>query len=213
MVLPKVAGIMFTADPLSGHRDIISIDASYGLGEALVSGIVSPDIYKIRKSSLQIDSKIIGNKKFAIMPIQGGGTKKVDITDKKSKSQVMEDSKIKKLAQLGIEIEKHYGCPQDIEWCEEKDELYIVQSRPITSLFPLPAPLPQDNALHAYVSFNHMEVMIDPISPLGIDILRTIFSLDSGAKSEEEYKFLTCAAGRIYIDLSELLQFKIIRKK
>jgi len=73
MVLPKVAGIMFTADPLSGHRDIISIDASYGLGEALVSGIVSPDIYKIRKSSLQIDSKIIGNKKFAIMPIQGGG--------------------------------------------------------------------------------------------------------------------------------------------
>jgi len=53
-------------------------------------------------------------------------TKKVDITDKKSKSQVMEDSKIKKLAQLGIEIEKHYGCPQDIEWCEEKDELYIV---------------------------------------------------------------------------------------
>ena len=134
MVFPEVAGIMFTADPVSGYRGIISIDASYGLGEALVSGLVSPDIYKIRKINLQLDSKIIGDKKLAILPIQGGGTKKVDITVEKSKSQVMNDSQIIKLAQLGIKIEKHYGCPQDIEWCLEKNKLYIVQSRSITSL-------------------------------------------------------------------------------
>jgi rifampicin phosphotransferase len=208
MVLPEVSGIMFTADPISGHRGIISIDAGYGLGEALVSGLVSPDIYKFRKSSSQIESKIIAEKKLAIMPIEGGGTKKIEITGDKSTSQVMTDDQIKSLAELGMKIEKHYGCPQDIEWCMESSKLYMVQSRAITSLFPLPSPIPQDDALHAYVSFNHFQVMTDPISPLGIDMLRTIMSFDEGARSTEEYKFLKSAAGRIYIDASVLLQYK-----
>ncbi len=212
MVLPEVSGIMFTADPVSGHRGIVSIDASYGLGEALVSGLVSPDIYKFRKIGSQIDSKTIAEKTLAIVPIEGGGTKKVEITGEKSTRQVLNDSQIKSLAELGMSIEKHYGCPQDIEWCLEDGKLYIVQSRAITSLFPLPAPIPEDDSLHAYVSFNHFQVMTDPISPLGIDMLRIILPFDSGARSVDEYKFLKSAAGRIYIDLSELLQFKQLRK-
>lgn len=212
MVLPEISGIMFTADPVSGHRGIISIDASFGLGEALVSGIVSPDIYKISKVSLKISNRIIGNKKVAIFPVEGGGTKKVKLTGEKSISQVMNASQITRIAQLGMKIEKHYGCPQDIEWCIDKDKLYIVQSRAITSLFPLPTPLPKDDALHAYISFNHFQVMTDPISPLGIDMLRIILPFDKGARSQSDYKFLTSAAGRIYIDLSELLQFKKLRK-
>jgi phosphoenolpyruvate synthase/pyruvate phosphate dikinase len=211
MVLPEVSGIMFTADPVSGHRGIISIDASYGLGEALVSGLVSPDLYKFRKSSSQIESKTIADKKLAIMPINGGGTKKVRIDGEKSTIQVMEDSKIKSLAGLGMAIEKHYGCPQDIEWCMENSKLYIVQSRAITSLFPMPSPKPQDDALHAYVSFNHFQVMTDPISPLGIDMLRLILSFDKGARSAKDYKYLKSSAGRIYIDLSILLQYKRLR--
>jgi phosphoenolpyruvate synthase/pyruvate phosphate dikinase len=211
MVLPEVSGIMFTADPVSGHRGIISIDASYGLGEALVSGLVSPDLYKFKKSNSQIECKTIAKKKLAIMPIVGGGTKKVEIEGKKSTSQVMEDSQIKSLAELGMAIEKHYGCPQDIEWCMENNKLYIVQSRAITSLFPMPSPIPQDDALHAYVSFNHFQVMTDPISPLGIDMLRLIMSFDKGARSTKDYKFLKSAAGRIYIDLSVLLQYKKLR--
>jgi pyruvate,water dikinase len=212
MVLPEVSGIMFTADPVSGHRGIISIDASYGLGEALVSGLVSPDLYKFKKSSSHIESKTIAEKKLAIMPEEGGGTKKIEISGEKSTSQVMEDSQIKSLAELGMAIEKHYGCPQDIEWCMENNKLYIVQSRAITSLFPMPSPIPQDDALHAYVSFNHFQVMTDPISPLGIDMLRTIMSFDKGARSAKEYKFLKSSAGRIYIDLSVLLQYKKLRK-
>lgn len=212
MVLPEVSGIMFTADPISGHRGIVSIDASYGLGEALVSGLVSPDIYKFNKKSAQLDSKIIADKKLAIMPIEGGGTRKVEITGAKSKVQVMQDSLIKNLAELGMSIEQHYGCPQDIEWCMEKDRLYIVQSRAITSLFPMPSPIPQDDALHAYASFNHFQVMTDPISPLGIDMLRLIMSFDKGARSAEEYNFMKSAAGRIYIDLSVLLQYEKLRK-
>jgi len=212
MVLPKIAGIMFTADPISGHRGIISIDASYGLGEALVSGLVSPDIYKFNKSSLQIESKDIANKKLAIMPLQGGGTKKEDITGEKCTSEVMKDSQIKRLAELGMKIEKHYGCPQDIEWCMEENELYIAQSRPITSLFPLMEPLPEDDELHTYLSFNHIQVMTDPISPLGTDILRNMITTDKASRMKSQYKFFPTSAGRIYVDLSGALQFKKVRK-
>lgn len=217
MVLPEVSGIMFTADPISGHRGIISIDAGYGLGEALVSGLVSPDIYKYRKSTGQIDSKTIAEKKLAIMPLEGGGTGKVPITGERSVTQVLSDSQIIELAGLGLAIENHYGCPQDIEWCLEASEVYpegklfIVQSRAITSLFPLPEPLPQDDDLHAYLSFNHFQVMTDPISPLGIDMLRIIASFDGGARSPEEYRVMKSAAGRIYLDISELLENRKFR--
>jgi pyruvate,water dikinase len=208
MVLPEVSGIMFTADPISGHRKSISIDASYGLGEALVSGLVSPDIYKYNKRSGSIENKTIAEKKLAIMPVEGGGTEKVEISSEKATSQVLKDSQIKTLAELGMAIEKHYGCPQDIEWCLQDDTLYIVQSRAITSLFPMPEPLPKDDALHAYVSFNHFQVMTAPISPLGIDLLRMIFPFDQGVRSSEDYKVTKTAAGRIYLDISELLQYK-----
>ncbi len=212
MVFPEVSGIMFTADPVSGHRGMISIDASYGLGEALVAGLVSPDIYKFKKSTQKIESKSIAEKKLAIMPLESGGTEKVVIPSADSTHQVLDDSQIKSLAELGMSIEKHYGAPQDIEWCLEKDQFYIVQSRAITSLFPLPEPIPQDDALHVYVSFNHFQVMTDAISPLGIDMLRMIASFDRGARSAEEYRYMKSAAGRIYLDLSMLLKHKMIRK-
>lgn len=211
MVLPDIAGIMFTADPISGHRGIISIDASYGLGEALVSGHVSPDIYKFNKNSLQIENKTIADKKLAIVPVQGGGTRKVEITGEKSKNQVMADTQIVKLAKLGMEIEKHYGSPQDIEWCMEGGSLYIVQSRPITSLFPLPEPVPKDKDLHAYISLNHIQVMTDPISPLGLDIFRNMITSSSEARRKSQYSFFPVAAGRIYADASAVLQSKKAR--
>jgi pyruvate,water dikinase len=208
MVLSDISGIMFTADPISNSRKIISIDASFGLGEALVSGLVSPDIYKYNKSSSLIEDKTIAEKRIAIIPVEGGGTKKEELTSEKAISQVLQDSQIKSLAELGIAIEKHYGNPQDIEWCLVKGKLYIVQSRAITSLFPLPQPLPEDEALHAYISFNHFQVMTAPISPLGIDMLRMILPFDRAARSADEYKIVRSAAGRIYLDLSDVLQYR-----
>lgn len=234
MVRPEVAGIMFTADPVTGQRGIISIDAGYGLGEALVSGLVSADIYKYNKNNGQIVHKTIAEKKLAILPLEGGGTEKIAITGEKSTSQVLPDSLIKELAEIGQAIEKHYGCPQDIEWCltwgdssnletDQFNELCplnfpgdytfsIVQSRPITSLFPLPEPLPQDEFLHTYVSFNHFQVMTDPISPLGIDMLRIVASFDRKVRSGNDYTIMKSAAGRIYIDISSLLKGKRFKK-
>jgi pyruvate,water dikinase len=213
MVSPEVSGIMFTADPVSGQRGMISMDASYGLGEALVAGLVSPDVYRFKKSTGQIESKTVAKKEMAILPLSGGGTEKVAISGAEATRQVLSDTQISRLAELGLAIEKHYGHPQDIEWCLEKDKFYIVQSRAITSLFPLPEPIPQDDALHVYVSFNHVQVMTDPISPLGIDMLRLIASFDRGARRPEEYRYMKSAAGRIYIDLSILLKNKVLRTR
>ncbi len=213
MVLPDIAGIMFTADPVSGHRGIISIDASFGLGEALVSGLVSPDIYKFNKKKKEIIDKTIAEKKLAIMPIQGGGTKKVYITGEKSTNQVMEDFDIKRIAELGVKIEKHYGCPQDIEWCLENGELYIVQSRAITSLFPLPTPNNNDDNAHVYISINHLQVMTDPMSPLGLDLFRDMLPFGKNIKREEKYKILSSAGGRIYADVSGLMRSERIKEK
>lgn len=210
MIFPEMAGIMFTADPVSGHRGIISIDASFGLGEAVVSGLVTPDLYKIRKSDLQIETKIIAEKKISILPNSLGGTRKEVVTEEKSKSQVLDDSQIKKLAELGAIIEKHYGCPQDIEWCIEKNNLYIVQSRAISSLFPLPYPLPQDSALHIYFSANHLQNMLSPISPMGIDLIRMIIKMKKNKKNLKN-KNLVVAAGRLYVDVSNILKIRMIR--
>jgi pyruvate,water dikinase len=211
MILPEVSGIMFTADPVSGHRGIISIDASYGLGEALVSGLVSPDLYKFRKNGMQIEGKTIAEKKLAIMPVKGGGTQKVEITGEKSTRQVLSDAQIMRLAEIGMAIEKHYGCPQDIEWCLEGDTFYIVQSRAITSLFPQAEPHPQDEALHIYFSFNHIQMMTDPISPLGIDMVRMVIPLDGKVTTASGYQIMASAAGRIYFDGSGLLRYKRAR--
>ena len=144
MVFPQVSGIMFTADPVTGNRKIISIDASYGIGEALVAGMVSPDLYQVRAGKLI--KKQIAKKEVAIYALPGGGTNKVKIAEERQTTSSLTDEQAVKLASIGRSIEKHFGSPQDIEWCLVNDEIFIVQSRPITTLFPVPAV--NDDKLH-----------------------------------------------------------------
>ncbi|MGL5514518.1 MAG: PEP/pyruvate-binding domain-containing protein, partial [Sporomusa sp.] len=136
MVIPDASGIMFTADPVNGNRTVVSIDASFGLGEALVSGQVSADLYKVKENT--IVSKKISKKKIAIYSLPEGGTITKEVSPGQQEQQALTDKQITTLAALGRKIERHYGVPQDIEFCVESDELFIVQSRPITTLYPLP---------------------------------------------------------------------------
>ena len=134
MVFPQAAGIMFTADPITSSRRVASIDASFGLGEALVSGLVNPDIYKVQEGKI-IDKKI-STKKLAIYALKEGGTKEQQIGPDQQNMQTLTDEQILKLEYMGRKIEAHFGCPQDIEWCIYEGNFYIVQSRPITTLYP-----------------------------------------------------------------------------
>lgn len=164
MVFPQASGILFTADPITSNRKVLSIDAGFGLGEALVSGLVSADCFKVQDG--QIIDKRIATKKMAIYGRKEGGTETQQIDSDQQKAQTLTDEQILQLARIGRQIEAHFGQPQDIEWCLARDTFYIVQSRPITTLFPIPEASDQEN--HVYISVGHQQMMTDPIKPLGL---------------------------------------------
>lgn len=149
MLFPEAAGILFTADPINSNRKVTSIDASFGLGEALVSGLVNPDIYKVRDGII-VDKKISA-KKMAIYALKEGGTEEKRIEDECQNKQTLSDEQILQLEQMGRKIEGYFGHPQDIEWCLYENKFFIVQSRPITTLFPIPDV--QDGKNHVYIVF------------------------------------------------------------
>ncbi|KFA94271.1 phosphoenolpyruvate synthase [Archangium violaceum] len=190
MVFPQAAGILFTADPVTSNRKVSSIDAGFGLGEALVSGLVNADIYKVRDG--EIIAKKVSTKKLAIHALKDGGTKELAIEPERQNRQALTDEQILRLARMGRKIEEHFGCPQDIEWCLVGDEFYLVQSRPITTLFPIPEANDRDN--HVYVSVGHQQMMTDPLKPLGI----SLFQLTA---LRPMYK----AGGRLFVDVTTAL--------
>jgi pyruvate,water dikinase len=190
MVFPQAAGILFTADPVTSNRKVLSIDASFGLGEALVSGLVNADIYKVRNGKV-IDKKI-STKKLAIYAVKDGGTKEQEIEPERQNRQALTDEQILQLERMGRKIEEHFGCPQDIEWCLVDDTFYIVQSRPITTLYPIPEAKDEEN--HVYVSVGHQQMMTDPMKPLGM----SIFQLTSFGP---RFK----AGGRLFVDVTPML--------
>ena len=164
MVFPDAAGILFTADPVTGNRKVASVEASFGLGEALVSGLVNPDVFKVRDGD--IVAKAIAVKQRAIHASPGGGTHEQPIDPHRQEQPALTDAQVVRLAQLGRRIEAHFGRPQDVEWCLVDDGFQIVQSRPITTLFPIPESRDQEN--HVYVSVGHQQMMTDPMKPLGL---------------------------------------------
>jgi pyruvate,water dikinase len=188
MVFPQAAGILFTADPVTSNRKVLSIDASFGLGEALVSGLVNADIYKVRNGKV-IDKKI-STKKLAIYALKDGGTKEQEISPERQNRQALTDEQIVQLERIGRKIEEHFGHPQDIEWCLVDDTFYIVQSRPITTLYPIPEANDQEN--HVYVSVGHQQMMTDPMKPLGLSLWQL-------TAARPMYK----AGGRLFVDVSQ----------
>ena len=190
MVFPYASGILFTADPVNGNRKVVSIDASFGLGEAVVSGLVNPDVYKVRGG--KVVAKTVAAKHLAIEALPSGGTHERTIELERQQQPVLSDAQIIRLVQLGRRIEAHFGRPQDIEWCLVDDDFLIVQSRPITTLFPIP--VADDGEHHVYVSTGHQQMMTDAIKPLGI----SIWQMTAASPMHE-------AGSRIFVDISRAL--------
>ncbi len=133
MVQSEKAGVIFTVDPLYQDPNLISVEAGYGLGETVVSGQITPDTYRVDKSSLKIVDKIISKQSWALIKM-GERNQRVEIKDEAQGRQKLTDSELTDLAKIATKIEQHYNFPQDIEYAIEKNNLYIVQSRPITTL-------------------------------------------------------------------------------
>jgi rifampicin phosphotransferase len=197
MVFPQASGVLFTADPITSNRKVLSINASFGLGEVLVSGLVTADCYKVREE--EIVDKMIAAKQLAMYGRKEGGTETKEINPDQQKTQTLTEQQILQLARIGRQIEAHFGCPQDIEWCLVDETFYIVQSRPITTLYPIPEANNQENRL--YVSVSHQQMMSDPMKPLGM----SIFQLTALRPMHK-------AGGRLFVDVTEQLTAPASRK-
>ncbi|WP_326599735.1 rifamycin-inactivating phosphotransferase [Streptomyces sp. NBC_01803] len=190
MVFPHAAGILFTADPVTGNRKVATVDASFGLGEALVSGLVNPDVFTVRHG--EVVAKAIAAKQRAVHALPAGGTRDVAIDSQRQEQPALTDAQVVRLVRLGRQIEAHFGRPQDIEWCLVDEGFQIVQSRPITTLFPIPETGDQEN--HVYVSVGHQQMMTDPMKPLGL----SVWQLTAMAPMHE-------AGGRLFVDVTRRL--------
>ncbi|MBO9539733.1 phosphoenolpyruvate synthase [bacterium] len=190
MIIPEAAGTLFTADPVTSNRKASAIEASFGLGEALVSGLVNPDTYKLRDGKI-IDKKIAA-KRLSYDALKDGGTKEREIPPALQNRQALTDEQILRLERLGRKLEEHFGQPQDIEWCLADDAFHIVQSRPITTLYPIPEAGDKENRV--YVSVGHQQMMTDPMKPLGL----SFFQLTAARPMFE-------AGGRLFVDITQEL--------
>ncbi|MFK4390215.1 phosphoenolpyruvate synthase/pyruvate phosphate dikinase [Peribacillus frigoritolerans] len=197
MIFPQASGILFTADPVSSNRKVLSIDASFGLGEALVSGLVSADNYKVQEG--RIVEKKISAKKLAIYARKEGGTVEKEIEPGQQVLSTLSDEQVLGLERIGRKLEAQFGCPQDIEWCLVDDTFYIVQSRPITTLYPIPEANDQEN--HVYVSVGHQQMMTDAMKPLGL----SFWLLTTPAP-------MRIAGGRLFVDVTHMVASPESRK-
>ncbi|MET7288691.1 rifamycin-inactivating phosphotransferase [Streptomyces sp. NPDC005573] len=190
MVFPDASGILFTADPVTGNRKVATVDAGFGLGEALVSGLVNPDVFKVRDGVVVV--RTIAAKERAVEALPGGGTREVAVDPGRREQPSLTDAQAVRLVELGRRIEAHFGRPQDIEWCRVDDDFQIIQSRPVTTLFPVPEA--DDGENHVYLSVGHQQMMTDAMKPLGLSMWR----LTAMVPMHE-------AGGRLFVDVTPRL--------
>jgi pyruvate,water dikinase len=217
MVEATVSGILFTANPLTGRRRQAVIDASPGLGEAIVSGAVNPDHFVVDGATGEIVERRLGDKRVAVRAATGGGTQRVELT--RDDEACLSDVQIRALATLGARVEAHYGAPQDTEWTIDADgRTWLLQARPITTLFPLPAGAPvRDDDLRVYFSVNVVQGVYRPLTPMGLQAFRLIGSSIASLASRpprDRYAgpaFIVEAAHRLFFDLTPVLRSKLGR--
>ncbi|HQA31029.1 MAG TPA: PEP/pyruvate-binding domain-containing protein [Propioniciclava tarda] len=182
LVDADASGVLFTADPLTGRRDRTVVDAVFGLGEKLVSGQVTPDHFEVDADGSTIERTVQGD------------------------HSTLSDAQLASLVALGRRVADHYGSPQDIEWTRVGGTINLVQSRAITSLYPLPAG--PDEAL--WFSFGAFQGMLEPITPLGQDALRLMLtgaaSLFGATLDYRTIPFLVPAGERLWIRVDRMLR-------
>ena len=219
LVDPDVSGILFTADPVSGHRGIVSIDAGFGLGEALVGGLINADLYKVHTATRQIVLVQPGDKRIAIRSVPGGGTREEPLPEAQRTARSLTDAQVLQLADVGRQVERHYGgVPQDIEWCLKDGQIFVVQARPITHLYPLPDAPPDDGSMRIYLSFGHVQMMTEAMPRLAREAWATFIPVNkrAGVPTRNDLAELSdvmvSVGSRLYLDVTGAMRVPRVRR-
>ncbi|WP_219463112.1 PEP/pyruvate-binding domain-containing protein [Nonomuraea rhizosphaerae] len=213
MVQSETAGVMFTADPVTGRRRRAVIDAAPGLGESVVSGAVNPDHFVADLDSGEVLDRRIGDKRLAVRSLPGGGVEHVTGS---SDGACLTDGQVRALAALGARVEELYGAPQDTEWAfDAAGKLWLTQARPVTTLFPLPRD--QRDGLRVYFCFSVAQGVFRPLTPMGMAAFRVVSSSVSGLFGSPVAAPLaggpafTEAAGRVFVDVTGVMRSRVGR--
>jgi rifampicin phosphotransferase len=216
MVDAAVAGVLFTADPVTGHRAHTVIDASPGLGEAVVSGAVNPDHFVVDSRGGTVLERAVGDKRLTIRARPGGGTEAIPRSASTTAS--VSDEQLRDLVRLGARVQEHYGQPQDIEWAiDEAGALWLTQARPVTTLFPLPDDGPGEDGsaegdLRVYFCFSLAQGLTRPLTPMGLSAIRVIGSSVArlyGSPPADPVRGppgVRDAAGRLFFDITTIMR-------
>jgi rifampicin phosphotransferase len=184
MIDADIAGVLFTANPVTGRRHQAVIDASPGLGEAVVSGTVNPDHFVVEPGTGAIVERRLGDKRFSVRSVAGGGTRQVESASAAGQACIS-DEQARSLAALGEKVEAHFGSPQDTEWAiDARGQLWLTQARPITTLFPQPVnaqppeirPGESASDLRVYFCFSVAQGLYRPLTPIGLAAFRLLAS-------------------------------------
>lgn len=210
LINSEKAGILFTVNPLNNRRDQMLIDSSWGLGEAIVSGKVTPDQFVINKKTGRVVEQHIAKKKVQIVRRSQGTTEESVLLEMQQQSS-LGDEEIETLYHTAQGVEAYYGEPMDIEWAIEGGTVYVVQARPVTTLFPLAEPHedPKTSGLKIYLSMRTAQGVSGPITPMGHEVLRLFLSavikltVKDPGKDWRGYKIAT---GRMFVDITENLR-------
>jgi len=214
-----VAGVLFTADPVTGRRHRAVVDSSHGLGEAVVSGAVNPDRFVVDTLTNRIVERRLGDKQLVVRAVAGGGTEQVAGPTDGSAS--LSDTQLWRLVTLGDRVERHYGAPQDIEWAiDDEGAAWLTQARPITTLFPLPpaaAMISDGSRVRVYFCFSLAQGLHRPITPMGLSAFRLLASGVSdvaGAPVPDPLRgpaLVTELAGRLFLDVTAMIRHPVGR--
>ncbi|HYG60106.1 MAG TPA: PEP/pyruvate-binding domain-containing protein, partial [Symbiobacteriaceae bacterium] len=211
----EAAGILFTANPVNGRRDQMVIDGAWGLGEAVVSGQVTPDRWVADGATGAVLESHPG-RKLAMTVRKEGVTATVPVPEHLQDQPSLTATQVTALVQMGRRVAEHFGAPQDIEWALAEGVFYLVQSRPITSLYPMPMPA-TGKGLRIYISFHVLQGLVEPFTPMGIDLFRHIARgpgrlLGYPPPPGKPPAAFNWAAGRIFLDITDALKNKHTRK-
>jgi phosphohistidine swiveling domain-containing protein len=217
MVRSATAGVLFTADPVTGTRQHSVIDASPGLGEAVVSGAVNPDRFVVDSKSGVVLQRRIGDKRLVIRAQAGGGVERVEQRGSED-SPSLTDQQITGLTKLGQQVQDHYRSPQDIEWAlDESGRLWLTQARPITTLYPLPDTV-DGRTTRAYMCLSLAQGLTRPITPMGLAAFRLIAASVAAASGHPPSDPLGGPAAyqpigqRVFVDITGVLRNRIGRR-
>jgi rifampicin phosphotransferase len=215
MIDAAAAGVMFTANPITGSRNETVIDASPGLGEAVVSGAVNPDHFVVNSVDRRIVSRRLGDKRVMITSTPGGGTEHHELADQSSEAS-LDDDQVLRLVDLGQQVQRLYGAPQDTEWAlDPAGKLWLTQARPITTLYPLART--HRPGLRVLMCFTLAQGLTRPITPMGIAAIRLIgTSVATAIKMPPAERLagppaMHAPGQRIFLDLTSVLRNRIGR--